>query len=206
MPNPHTFEFVPFRFTGLSRQIGRLLGVDPTTDGVRLAGDRLEVCFGPWTLGTDLDNVATVGLSSPCSVAQSIGPPRLRLRLNGFGFITAPIPAAELRFRTPIAGVDPVGFVKVSALVLTVDDADGLIEQFVGRGVARHDLVAQRVQQSAIDRLEGMTTKELRFLAREDGMRGTSKMNKSELVEAIEARHLPSELAEIVDAETSAAT
>jgi len=189
----------PFEFTGLARMLDRTFGVHAAEAAVQLSDSDITVDFGPWRISSPLTNVASMGLTSPCSVATTIGPPRFRGSPRAFGVITSTIPAVELRFSEPIAGAEPTGRIRMHRLAVTVTEHHRLIEELAARGVTRHDVEDRRAEQAAVDRLEGMTATELRAVARDEGIASASHMKKAELIEVIEGHHDAADLVELVE-------
>jgi hypothetical protein len=104
------------------------LGVTPWTTGLDVADGDLRVRFGPWVLRTPLDNVAGAEVTGPYSFVKVAGPPRLSLRDRGLTFATSTRRGVCIRFRQPVSGVLPGGFVHHPGLTVTVEEPERLAQ------------------------------------------------------------------------------
>ncbi len=118
----------PFRFHPAFRAVGLPLGIRPDTCWVVVAGERFIARFGPWELGCDLDAIESVEVTGPYAWPRVIGPAHLSLADRGLTFATNPDSGVCLRFRRPMAGIDPFGLVRHPGLTVTVEDPAALAE------------------------------------------------------------------------------
>lgn len=116
----------PFRFTSRYRAAAALFGVSPVRAGVTVGAGRLEARYGPWCLVTDLANVAGTEESGPYSWRKTIGPAHLSAADRGLTFASNPDHGLCIRFRQPVAGIEPTGRLRHPALTVTVSDVAGL--------------------------------------------------------------------------------
>ena len=93
---------------------------------------RLVVRFGPWVVRTNVDNVTGATVTGPYKRWKVVGPARLSFVHRGLTFATSTGPGLCICFRTPVAGIGPVGLVRHRALTVTVDDVEGLRSILVG--------------------------------------------------------------------------
>jgi hypothetical protein len=126
----------PFAFRGFAGAAARLFGCRPS-QGVELAGGRLVVRFGPWTLATDLDNVAGAERTGPYQLVTVVGIPHLSAADLGITFATNTDAGVCLRFRRPVPAALPVDLLRHPGATVTVEDPDGLVR-------AVHELAAAR--------------------------------------------------------------
>lgn len=124
VPDPGTREF-PFRFDPRFRRGLALIGVTQTTSHVRVAGRLLEARFGRWVVQSPLSNVAGTELSGPYSALRAIGV-RLSLTDRGLTFGTNTSAGLCIRFRVPVAGIEPLGLLRHPGLTVTVAEPEQL--------------------------------------------------------------------------------
>jgi hypothetical protein len=170
----------PFRFTPVF-QLGALpFGVRPDHARVELVGTHFTARYGPWTVSTPIDNIASVGVSGPFAWFKVGGPPRLSLADRGLTFGSNSHAGVCLRFNEPVRGIDPFGLVRHPGLTVTVDDPDALVAEIEAARSHHDDL--ERDERTV---LENQTSSQLRALARAAGVRGASSMKKPDLVAAL---------------------
>jgi hypothetical protein len=102
-----------------------VLGITPSTASVTVTAERLTARFGPWTCSTELANVAGVERTGPYRWYRVIGP-HLSLADRGLTFGTKTSDGLCVRFREPVAGLDPFGLLRHPGLTVTVADPDAL--------------------------------------------------------------------------------
>lgn len=125
-PNTITRKFL-FRFTRPYRIAGLPFGVVPATCGVVLSEGVLKARFGPWTVRTGLDNVASAMRTGPFGTLKTAGPAHLSFADRGLTFATNPDQGVCIRFHRPVTGIEPTGLLRHPGLTVTVADCDGLI-------------------------------------------------------------------------------
>lgn len=182
------FEFC---FHPAFRVPAALVGVTPASAWVELEEDRLVARFGPWVVRTKLSNVESASVTGPYAWPKVIGPAHVSFTDRGLTFATNPDEGVCIRFVRPVRGIDPLGVVRHPALTVTVADAAVLAELLdrpahdPTRTHADDDgvVTADELVEEAATELRSMTAAELRRRARELGVRGASRMTKSELIE-----------------------
>ena len=121
-----------FRFGRIHRLVAAPFGIVPQLAWVevdaRPEAGHLFVRFGPWSLRTPLANVADAVVTGPYSLPKVIGPPRLSFVDKGITFATNDRAGVCISFRTPVRGVDPLGFLRHPAATVTVADVEGLMD------------------------------------------------------------------------------
>jgi hypothetical protein len=75
---------------------------------------------------TELANVCSSELIGLFSFLKTAGPAHLSLADHGLTFATNPDRGLCIRFREPVAGIEPTGRIRHPALVVTVADCAGL--------------------------------------------------------------------------------
>lgn len=103
-----------------------LFGVTPGRTSVEVDGGRFVARYGFWSLATDLANIAGVEISGPYRVWTTIGPARLSLADRGLTFASNRRRGLCIRFREPVACLEPTGRLRHPGLTVTVGDVDGL--------------------------------------------------------------------------------
>lgn len=106
----------------------RLFGVTEDTGYVEIKDDQLEIRFGGWHLETPLRNVIRAEVTGPFHWWKVIGPPHLSLRDRGITFATSAGPALCVRFREPVAAIDPRGLIRHPGATVSVEDPEHLAE------------------------------------------------------------------------------
>lgn len=117
-----------FRFEPTYRAAALAFGVTPRTAEVTVGDDTVAARFGPWRVRTPLSNVADVEITGPFSLVKTIGPAHLSLADRGLTFATNRQRGVCLRFRDPVAGMEPTGRLRHPGLTVTVADCDGLAQ------------------------------------------------------------------------------
>ncbi len=169
----HRFAFHPvFRVASLP------FGVDPGNCRVELLGTRLTATFGPWTISTPLDNIEDAQVTGPYDWYKVIGPPHLSASDSGITFASNATSGVCIRFRDPVPGIEPFGWIKHPGLTVTVEDPARLVADLTDG--ERHLDDRARDERSV---LEARTAAELRTLARDLGIAGTSSMKKADLID-----------------------
>jgi len=111
-----------FAFTPRYQAAALPFGITPWTAWVDVEAD-LHVRFGPWSLTTPLDNVASTELSGGYSFVKTAGPAHLSFSDRGVTFATNAERGLCVRFRRPVRVLWPL--VHPGATV-TVADPEGL--------------------------------------------------------------------------------
>jgi hypothetical protein len=120
---PDTFGF---RFTTPYRIAGLPFGVTPATCEVRVDAQLVVARFGPWRVQVPRDDIADVSLTGPYRFVKTAGPAHLSLADRGLTFATNGEQGVCLRFRRPVAGIEPTGVLRHPSLTVTVADCDGM--------------------------------------------------------------------------------
>ena len=193
-----------FRFTfGLPELVaGRFFGVTPESAWLSLHDDRLVARFGPWKVETTLANVAGAELTGPYRWPRIIGPAHISLKDRGLTFASTDSQGVCIRFREPVAGIDPLGVIRHPGLTVTVKDAPALVEvlqhaaeladeeevrarRHPDRPVVEDPPTLDEVLDEVADDLNALTAKELRQRAKDLGISGVASMKKEELVDLL---------------------
>ncbi len=103
-------------------------GVTPWTTEVVVDARRLRIRFGPWFVGTTLDNVVGSEPTGPYSFVKTAGPARLSLADQGLTFASNHERGLCIRFARPVAGIDPLGRIRHPAVTVTVSHVDELAD------------------------------------------------------------------------------
>jgi hypothetical protein len=120
----YDFAFAPsYRLAALA------FGVMPATAWAELGPMGLRVRFGPWRLQTPLDNLAGAERSGGFSFIKTAGPAHLSFSDRGVTFATNGDDAVCVRFRTPVAGIDPTRRIKHPGATLTVSEPQAFLDQ-----------------------------------------------------------------------------
>lgn len=174
-----------FRFHPAFRAAGLPLGIRPESCELVVDDVLLTVRFGPWTLSTQRSNVVGASVSGPYRWAKVIGPPHLSARDRGVTFASNPDQGVCLHFAEPVPALLPVSLLKHPGATVTMENPAGFAELFIsGLGGSNAGLNATLL--SAHDDLNSLSPAQLRTRAKDLGIRGTSAMSKSDLVEALE--------------------
>lgn len=198
-----------FAWSGPERLAGLPFGIRPDSAWLVLKGEQLIARFGPWQVETPLANVAGAELSGPYWWPRIIGPARVSVRDRGLTFATTDRSGVCIRFREPVAGVEPFGLVRHPGLTVTVEDAPALVEvlehaarryeresdrrrRHPDRPVTGRDadgrVEVDEIVGDMADDLQAMTAHQLRDRARGLGIKGAASMKKSELVDVLSHR------------------
>lgn len=121
----------PFLFTPLYRAAATLFGVSPVRAGVTVGAGRLQARYGPWSVATDLANVAGTEETGPYSWRKTVGPAHLSFADRGLTFASNPHRGLCIRFHEPVAGIEPTGRLRHPALTVTVSDVAGLTQTII---------------------------------------------------------------------------
>ncbi|WP_033262283.1 hypothetical protein [Amycolatopsis vancoresmycina] len=121
----HADFAVPFPW--LQRLLGPNSGLELDTGGLR-------VRFGPWLVETPLGNLAGAEATGPYHALRGLGV-RLSLADRGLTFGTTTRGGVCLRFREPVAGIDPWGRIRHPGLTVTVAEPE-LVAEAINRIVA----------------------------------------------------------------------
>src|SRR4051812_12504578 len=103
-------DFV-FHFDPRYRFLLAGLGVRESNALVRVDEHGLAARFGPWRCATTLDNVVGAEVTGPYSPIKAIGP-RLSMKDRGLTFGTNAERGVCIRFREPVAGLEPTGLLR----------------------------------------------------------------------------------------------
>jgi len=117
-----------FAFSTAYRLACLPFGVTPGNSGVEVDDGRLLARFGRWSLETPLDNIVATSVTGPYGRLRTMGPAHLSLSDRGLTFATNGRRGLCIRFRTPVAGLEPTGRLRHPGLTVTVADPDGLAE------------------------------------------------------------------------------
>jgi hypothetical protein len=127
----------PFHFVTAYRLVGLVFGVTPRSAYVKVEDDLLVARFGPWLVRTPVANVAGTEVTGPYRMMTTIGPAHLSPADRGLTFATNPDAGVCLRFRKPVAGIDPWGRIRHPGLTVTVTDPAGLAALLAGHPARR---------------------------------------------------------------------
>lgn len=103
-------------------------GIGPRTSHVTVADGWLAVRFGPWRLRTPIENVSALERTGPYAFLKTAGPPHLGWTDRGLTFASNGTIGLLLRFREPVAGIEPLGVLRHPELTVTVRDIGEVIE------------------------------------------------------------------------------
>jgi hypothetical protein len=117
-----------FAFAPSYRAAALVFGVMPATTWAELGPEGLRVRFGPWRLQTPLDNIEGAERSGGFSFIKTAGPAHLSFTDRGITFATNGADAVCVRFRTPVAGIDPIGLIRHPGATLTVSDPQAFLD------------------------------------------------------------------------------
>jgi hypothetical protein len=121
-----TAQVFPFDFARAYRVPALVFGVTPGTARVVVEDDELRVRFGPWSLRTPLANIVSAEHTGGFGFLKTAGPPHLSFSDRGVTFATNGERALCVRFRSPVAGIDPTKRIKHPGATMTVADPAGL--------------------------------------------------------------------------------
>ena len=122
-------QFFPYRFDARLAPAWLVFGALPGRDGVTVTADRLRATFGVLRVDTSLDNVAGGHVTGNYRWYTAVGA-RVSFVDDGLTFGTNPDRGVCIHFREPVRRV--IGFRPHSALTVTVDDCDGLVDAIGG--------------------------------------------------------------------------
>lgn len=120
-----TERFFPYDYDKRFAFIWRLAGVRPGRHGVTVTEDTFRATFGVLSLETPLANVAGGHLTEDYRWWTAVGP-RLSLADDGLTFGTTDRRGVCVHFHERVPRV--IGFKDHSALTVTVDDCEGLLD------------------------------------------------------------------------------
>lgn len=112
-----------FAFDPRFRPLLAVAGITPGHAQVTVTADRLIARLGPWSLETDLANIAEVCTTRDYRWFKAIGP-RGSLADRGLTFGTNADAGVCVRFHHPVPGLEPFGVVRHPGLTMTVADPD----------------------------------------------------------------------------------
>jgi hypothetical protein len=119
-----------FRFDPRFRWLLRAAGVTPDNAAVTVGAGRLVARFGRWLVDTPVTNVVSAEVTGPYRWWFKVIGPHLSLVDRGLTFGTNSEAGTCLRFRDPVAGMDPLGRIRHPGLTVTVEDPAGLAGLF----------------------------------------------------------------------------
>lgn len=125
VPDPARFEF---EFDPRLESVDRFLGIRADNSYIEVAGQRVRVRFGPWTVETTRDNVAGAEVTGPYAWWKIAGPPHVSLADRGLTMATTTDRGVCITFKRPVRGIEPVGVVRHPGLTVTPRDPDALVE------------------------------------------------------------------------------
>lgn len=117
-----------FWFSRSYAAAGLAFGITPTTTGVVVSTERLEVRFGPWRLSTPRSNVASTQIGGPYSFVRTAGPAHLSLSDHGVTFATNGNRGLCVVFHEPVWAINPFGPPSHPTLTVTVDQPERLAD------------------------------------------------------------------------------
>ncbi|ASO19101.1 hypothetical protein FHR81_001368 [Actinoalloteichus hoggarensis] len=112
-----------FAFAPRFRPLLAVVGVRPTTSGVVIGIDGLDVRFGAWRVRTSLANLRSAEVTGPFQPAKSVGP-RLSMVDRGLTFGTGGDRGVCVRFHEPVTGIEPLGLVRHPGLTMTLAEPE----------------------------------------------------------------------------------
>ena len=115
-----------FAFADAYRAPALLFGVTLATSGVVVDGDELRIRFGPWFVGTTLQNVTGSKMTGPYGFVKTVGPAHLSFADRGLTFATNGDRGLCIHFDHPVAGIDPLGLIRHPAVTVTVERPEEL--------------------------------------------------------------------------------
>jgi hypothetical protein len=126
-PVPPRHERFMMRYAGVAGVLARAFAPNPLHSYVEVSDEYLTARYGPWRVQTPLSNIVEASISGPYALVKIAGPPRLSLVDRGLTFATNSQQGVCLRFRDPVAGIEPTGRFRHPGLTVTVDDPEGLL-------------------------------------------------------------------------------
>jgi hypothetical protein len=118
-----TFDFA---FDPEYQAAALVFGVTPSRTGVEVQDGRLVARYGFWRLKTQVANVESTEVSGPYRLLTTIGPAHLSLADRGLTFASNKRRGLCIKFKEPVAGLEPTGRLRHPGLTVTVADVDGL--------------------------------------------------------------------------------
>lgn len=157
----------------------------------------LTIRFGPWTLHTPVENVATAEVTGPYAALKTLGPPHVSLHDRGITFATNAREGVCISFIEPVGALEPLHLLKHPSATVTVAAPDLLVAALTEARAAVLEPQQQREELADADRLRAMTASELRHLASELGLTHRSSRTKAQLVDLL-LEHFGARVGEVV--------
>jgi hypothetical protein len=181
----------PFAVTYPFAHLSRLFAVQPERARLELRGDTLTAFFGPWRVETTLHNIASLEVTGPYAPVKVLGPPRLSLADGGLTFATNADAGLCICFRDAVTGLSPLPLPRHGSLTVTVEDppeVKAVLERTMraAEQASSRAAAAQRLLQSELDAIEGMSAAELRERAAALGIENANRLSHQELIDAME--------------------
>ncbi len=120
------------RFEARYRALALPYGITPARAWVRIGGGRFVARYGPWQVSTSTENLAHAEVTGPYALVRTAGPARLSFADGGLTFASNGAQGVCIGFRTPVAGLDPLGVLRHPSLTVTVEDIEGLCQAIDG--------------------------------------------------------------------------
>jgi hypothetical protein len=124
----------PFAFAPAYRIAGLPFWVTPSSAIIEVGELELRARFGPWQVRTPMTNIAGVEITGPYRMLTTIGPAHLSFTDRGLTMATNGDRGVCIRFREPVAGIEPTGRIRHPGLTVTVADCDGLLARLYEAG------------------------------------------------------------------------
>jgi hypothetical protein len=105
----------------------RWFAIVPTRSYVRVDDHGFEAVYGLWRVATVWENVVGVERTGPYRAWKVAGPARLSWADRGITLAATTAGGACLRFREPVAGIEPLGVIRHPAVTLGVEGLDRFI-------------------------------------------------------------------------------
>ncbi|GAA1956071.1 hypothetical protein GCM10009798_14260 [Nocardioides panacihumi] len=102
-------------------------GVTPVTAWVEVDEYELRARFGPWSLRTPRENVASTQETGGFGFVKTAGPAHLSLADRGVTFATNPDRGVCVLFHESVRAIDPTGRIRHPGATFTVADPTALI-------------------------------------------------------------------------------
>ncbi|MFI6760315.1 hypothetical protein ACIBF5_14375 [Micromonospora sp. NPDC050417] len=125
MTDPAAQQF-GFAFARPFRLPLSLIGVRPDSARVTVDVAGLTVRYGPWRLYSPRVNIVGAERTGPYRWWRVLGP-HMSMVDRGASFGTTSAGGVCIRFRTPVPGLAPGGWLRHPAVTVTVDDPDRLV-------------------------------------------------------------------------------